>query len=164
MRGGSVVTHRLPGAGLASDPGVGDSQSAFWSPGKGCPLPPPHHPGSLACMAVHQDSGLCSLSGGLPLCSFAPGSLPVGVELGETMAGDCPQLLGFIHIAGATQCHLASLFLIPDERFYKGWKRSGQSTVSSRTAPVLKGNVSRRRSRKCSGAVGCGGLPGGGAP
>ena len=37
------------------------------------------------------------------------------------------------------QCHLASLFLIQDERFYKGWKRSRQSTVSSRTETGSEG-------------------------
>ena len=34
---------------------------------------------------------------------------------------------------------MASLFLIQDERFYKGWKRSGQSTVSSRTETGSEG-------------------------
>lgn len=34
---------------------------------------------------------------------------------------------------------LGSLFLIPDERFYKGWKRSGQSIISSRTETGSEG-------------------------
>ena len=41
MWGGPVVTHRLTGAGLASDPGAGGSQPASWSLGKSpLPLPP----------------------------------------------------------------------------------------------------------------------------
>lgn len=64
------------------------------------------------------------------------------------MAGDCPRFCVFTHIAGATQCHLASLFLIQDESSVKDGRGVDSPQFQAGQRLVLKGNVSRQRVEK----------------
>ena len=139
MRGGPVVTHRLTGAGLASDPGAGGSQPASWSLGKSpLTLPPAAQTPWHAWLSIRTAACVHCLGVYLSAPSLL-GHSQLGWSWGRPWLGTAPSFCVFTHIAGATQCHLASLFLIQDERFYKGWKRSRQSTVSSRTESGSEG-------------------------
>lgn len=111
--GGSVVTHRLTGAGLASDPGTGGSQSASWSLGK-----PPHTPTPATVQAPWRAwlsirTAACVHCLGVYLsASSLLGHSQLGWSWGRPWLGTAPSFYGFTQVAGATQCHLVhySLF------------------------------------------------------